>query len=149
MRFNDDELLRGFEDCSLPEAAWDHRAHIRIAYIYLRRLPYKEALEAIRAGIKAYSAALGVRDTATTGYNETTTCAFVQLVAFTLRHYEDLFPTHSSDQFCDTHPQLLTSRVLRLYYSPSRRTNAEAKRRFLEPDLAPLPPLPEFSAPTS
>ena len=71
----------------------------------------------------------------------TTTCAFMHLVAATMRAYGDTFPTATPDAFCDTHPQLMTRHVLRLFYSPQRRMDPRAKTEFVEPDLTPLPKL--------
>jgi hypothetical protein len=39
------------------------------------------------------------------------------------------------------HPQLMTKHALRLFYSPQRRMHPDAKGRFIEPDLTPLPRL--------
>jgi hypothetical protein len=136
---DDEELLRRFEDRTLPFDQWTHRSHVKVACLYLRRLPFPAALDRIRDGIKAYNAAHHVPEGPTSGYNETTTCAFMQLVAATLRAYEEAFPTTTADAFCDTHPQLMTRHVLRLFYSPQRRMDPRAKTEFVEPDLVPLP----------
>lgn len=63
----------------------------------------------------------------------------VQLVAATLAAYGPFMPTPNADAFCDTHPQLLTKHILRLFYSPQRRVQLNAKTEFIPPDLAPLP----------
>jgi hypothetical protein len=131
--------LRQFEDCSLPFSEWTHRAHIKVAYVYLEHNPYDAALNKIRLGIKAYNRANNVVESDTTGYNETTTCAMTQLVAATMAAYGPLMPTPNADAFCDTHPQLLTKHILRLFYSPARRVQLNAKTEFVPPDLAPLP----------
>ena len=44
-----------------------------------------------------------------------------------------------SQEFCDTHPHLMQTSVLRLFYSPARRMDPKAKEGFVEPDLTPLP----------
>jgi hypothetical protein len=136
---NDDELLRRFEDLSLPFAEWTHRAHIRVAYLYLSRTDYATALGKIRRGIKAYNAANHVPESDTSGYNETTTCAMLQLVAATMAAYGPVMPTPNADAFCDTHPQLMTKHILRLFYSPERRMQLNAKTEFVPPDLTPFP----------
>lgn len=93
----------------------------------------------MRRGIKAYNAANKVPEGPTSGYNETTTHAFVHLIAATMAAYAQAMPTPTADAFCDMHPQLMTRNVLRLFYSPERRMDARAKTEFVEPDLAPLP----------
>jgi hypothetical protein len=135
----DAELLDAFEHRTLPSEQWTHRAHVRIAYIYLDRLPFDDALDRIRAGIKAYNAANNVPEGPTSGYNETTTRAFLHIVAAVKSAYADAFPVQNSDAFCETHPQLMSKHILRLFYSPQRRLHPDAKASFVEPDLAPLP----------
>jgi hypothetical protein len=135
----DDEFLSAFEARTLPFTQWTHRAHVKVAFCYLRRLPLAAALDKVRAGIRAYNAANAVPESPTSGYNETTTVAFVHLVAATMAAYGDVMPTPTADAFCDTHPQLLTRNALRLFYSPQRRMDPRAKTEFVEPDLAPLP----------
>lgn len=135
----DAELLQQFEARTLPSELWTHRAHVKVAFLYIREHGFDVALEKLRVGIKAYNATIGVEESATSGYNETTTHAFAHLICATMQHYGDTFPTPDADAFCDTHPHLMTSRVLRLFYSPGRRMRPEAKTRFVEPDLCPLP----------
>jgi hypothetical protein len=135
----DDELLILFEDCSLPLEQWTHRAHVKVAFLYLRDHAFERAVEKMRAGLKAY---IGVHDVpigTTMGYNETTTVAFLHLVAAMMSAYGELFPTPDADTFCDAHPQLMSKHVLRLFYSPERRGLPTAKTQFIEPDLTPLP----------
>jgi hypothetical protein len=135
----DEEILEQFERLTLPFDQWTHRAHVRVAFLYLRAHPFDAALDRMRRGIKAYNAANNVPESPTSGYNETTTVAFLHLIAATMAAYSRDFPTPTADAFCDTHPQLMTRSVLRLFYSPQLRVHPDAKSTFLEPDLAPLP----------
>lgn len=139
----DDELLRQFEDLSFPYEQWNHQAHVRVAFIYLSRYPFAEALDRIRASIKAYNAKNKVPEEQFYGYNETTTHAFLILVAATMAAYGKFFDTPDSESFCDRHTQLLDRNILRLFYSPACRSHPDAKTRFIEPDLAPLPKIDE------
>ena len=136
---DDHELLKQFENCTFPFEQWKHRTHVRIAFLYLRDDSFEMALEKIRSGIKNYNAANNVPEGPFQGYNETTTHAFLHLVQATRLAYQDVYPTPDSETFCETHPHLLSKHVLRLFYSPERRSRPEAKTRFVEPDLAPLP----------
>jgi hypothetical protein len=138
---DDAEFLKQWETCALPFAQWTHRAHVKVAYLCLRELPFEEALNRMRAGIQRYNAANKVVESPTSGYNETTTHAFLHLVAAVMRAYGETFRTPTADSFCDAHPQLMTRHVLRLFYSPERRMHPLAKTQFIKPDLAPLPAL--------
>ena len=135
----DEQFLAAFEQLTLPFDQWTHCAHVKVAFLYLSRHPFDLALAKMRAGIKSYNAHNRVPESATSGYNETTTVAFMRLIAATMSAYAKEFPTSSADHFCDTHPQLMTRSVLRLFYSPQRRMHPDAKTAFVEPDLAPLP----------
>ena len=136
----DDVLfLKSFEDLSLPFAQWTHRAHVKVGFLYVRAHPFQEAMGRMRKGIKAYNAANKVPEAPTSGYNETTTHAFLHLIAATMAAYGEAMPTPTADAFCDMHPQLMTRNVLRLFYSPQWRMDPGAKTQFVEPDLAPLP----------
>lgn len=140
---DDRELLQRFEACTLPFAEWTHRAHVKVAFLYLREHGFEEALVRLRAGIRRYNAANDVPDGPVQGYHETTTHAFLRLIDTVRQAYGEALPTPDADTFCDTHPQLMSKYVLRFFYSPERRMHPDAKARFVEPDLAPLPRVPE------
>ncbi len=133
---NDAEHLRRFEDHSLPREQWTHRAHLKVAYLYLNQFSLAETLERLRAGIQAYNAAQGIQDTPTGGYHETMTQVWLQLVYTTLRQCG---PAESADAFFDAQTQLQSKRTPLLFYSRDRIMSPEAKRSFVPPDLAPLP----------
>jgi hypothetical protein len=135
----DTDLLLRFESQSIPRPEWTHRAHVKIAFLYLRGLHFEDALQRIRAGIQKLNAANNVPEGPTMGYNETTTVAFTHLIAATMHAYGRVLPTATADEFCDRHPQLMSPLVLRLFYSPDRRSLPLAKTQFVPPDLAPLP----------
>jgi hypothetical protein len=135
----DTNLLERFEAQSLPQDQWTHRTHVRVAFLYLSRYKFEDALARIRAGIQALNAVHGVVEGPTSGYNETTTHAFLHLIAATMRAYGTTHPAADSESFCNQHPHLLAKEVLRLFYSPARRLDPRTKTQFLAPDLAPLP----------
>jgi hypothetical protein len=143
---SDDEFLAQFENCTLPFDQWTHRAHVRVAYLYLTQSGFPEALARIRRGIQAFNRANHVSEGPTSGYNETTTHAFTVLVAATMQAYSEAIPATDSNSFCDLHPQLMTRCALRFFYSPARRSDPLAKTQFVEPDLAPLPRCRENSS---
>ena len=133
---DDAEFLARFEDCTLPFSMWNHRAHIKVAYLFLRRFPLDEATARMRAGVKAYNAANNVPDGLHMGYHETLTCAWMRIVDAMMRTHG---PGESADDFCDRQPYLLNKLLLRLFYSRPRIMSAEAKARFLGPDLTAFP----------
>lgn len=133
---SDEEFLRLFESQEISLDDWDHRAHLRLAYLYLNRYSYDEALDRIRSGIQAHNAARGIEDTPTSGYHETLTQVWLRLVFVTLRQFG---PSATAEAFLDEQAQLTQKRVPLLFYSRDRMMSAEAKAGFVEPDLATLP----------
>jgi hypothetical protein len=132
----DAELLLRFETQAIPRSEWTHRLHVRMAYLYLRQHSFEEALAKIRSGIQRLNAANRVPEEPQAGYNETLTVAWATLVHTTL---VEQGPAETSDAFVDKQPQLLSSTLLRLFYSRAIWTEQDCKSKFVEPDLAPLP----------
>ena len=133
---SDDEHLRQFEAQSLPLEHWNHRAHLKVAYLYLLRFSFEETLKRLQTGIRAYNTTQGIADTPTGGYHETMTQAWLHLVHTTLCQFG---PADSADAFFDAQSQLSAKRTLLLFYSRDRIMSSEAKALFVPPDLAPLP----------
>jgi hypothetical protein len=130
------DLCREFSAGRLPKAAWTHRAHLTVALWYLNRLPTRDALSAIRAGIQEHNRAVGTPNTPTSGYHETITVLYVRVVASYLRDRD-----HSSFvEMCNRLYDELGGRELPFrYYSRDRLGSTEARLGFIEPDLDPLP----------
>ena len=57
---DDDQLLAGFEDLSLEAARFDHVAHVRVAWLYLRRSP--DGGDRFAADLRRYAAHHGAPD---------------------------------------------------------------------------------------
>lgn len=132
----DEQFLQAFESQTLPIERWTHRAHLRVAVIYLQRHPFDDALRRMRSGIQAYNSAKDVENSLTSGYHETITHAWLHIVWAMLRQYG---ASGTAGEFLDEHPELAERKILRLFYSRERIMSPEAKGAFLEPDLAPLP----------
>jgi hypothetical protein len=130
----DDEFLMAFEARTID--ALHHRDHIKVTYLYLRRYPLHEAIAKVRIGLQGLAVAWDAPvDDLERGYHETMTQAWVRLVHLTL---SDSGVAESADVFCDLHPKLMQKTHLHLFYSPERLKTWEAKRTFVEPDLAPF-----------
>jgi hypothetical protein len=132
----DDIFLQQFENQTLPFAQWTHRAHVKVAYLYLTRLDFDTAAQKVCDGIRAYNAANNVPESPTSGYHHTTTMAWLHIIATTIAEWG---PAATSDEFLDNQPQLTQKRMLRLSYSRERFRSPEAKDTFVEPDLTALP----------
>lgn len=90
----------------------------------------------MRASIQRFNTATQTPEAIDRGYHETVTQAWLRLIAAALA--SDSAP-RTSKAFLDAHLELGEKRVLRQFYSRERLMAREAKRGFVEPDLAPLP----------
>lgn len=133
---DDAAFLEAFEAQIIPFEEWSHRAHIRMGFNYLGRHPFDEALRRIRKGIQALNLVHKTPEALARGYHETLTVAWARVVASTIAAHG---PFKDSNDFCDRNPHLLQRTLMRVFYSQGRLFSPEAKRSFVEPDLAPLP----------
>jgi hypothetical protein len=151
---DDAELVAAFEKALLPPEKWNHRAHVRVAFVYARQFGLETAVARMRSGLLALNAAHQVPDAVDRGYHETITVAFLRLIHAACQQPRDprlrvglpgeeaagkgqAFAT--SAEFCGAHPELMTKEALLAYYSRDRLKSSTAKAAFVEPDLRPLP----------
>ena len=112
---------------------FDHRAHVRLAYVFLADSGVDAAAEQMRAALLALLAHHGV---SAAKYHETMTRAWILAV----RHFMDRTEhSGSADEFIDANPILLDSKIMLTHYSAELLFSAEARARFVEPDLQRIP----------
>jgi hypothetical protein len=129
---SDDEFLARFDDLTLPAAEFNHLGHLRLAWLCLRRYDPDEAIRRCCTGIEAYAAHLGARDK----FHRTVTEAMVRLLAAagTQRFTDwESYRAAIPDLVADARASLAR------HYSAPLLAGDEARRRFVAPDLAPLP----------
>lgn len=124
---NDDEFLEAFHSCRLENAQFRHADHLRLAWIHLRRRPFEEALQQVRAGIQKFAIHHGVPQL----YHETITVAWMRLLA---THHELSFET-----FLSENENRLNKDLLHRFWSPELLASDEAKAAWVQPDREPLP----------
>lgn len=135
----DAQFLVALENCTLPAEQFDHRGHVRAAFLYSREPTFPAALTRVRRTIQAFNRANNGPDSLKRGYHETITRAFLWLVYCAAR---STGPHKDAESFFAAHPDLLAKEVLQRYYSAERLWTMRAKREFVSPDLAPLPSAP-------
>jgi hypothetical protein len=122
----DDELIDGFEAVTL--ASFHHRDHVRVAWIYLRRLGLLEALAAVSRGLQRMAAAHGQQ----AKYHETVSWLYVFVI-----HERMAAGDHATwDEFERSNPDLLAhwGAFVGRYYSPRALRSPVARRSFVLPD---------------
>lgn len=131
--YSDEEFLRRFLACGLEPADFDHRGHLRAAWLVLRHHPVEEAVEYTCDGIARLAAKFG----APGKYNRTMSEALVRLMA----HDGAGNGEGTLDTFLGAHPEFADDvpGVLARHYSHDRLHSREARTRFLPPDRERLP----------
>jgi hypothetical protein len=124
-------------DCTLPKPQWTHRAHFAAALWLMTRQPDLDLPRVMPCLIRAYNEATGVANTDTGGYHETITLA-------SLRAARAFLAAHAALPLCATANVLMASPLgksdwLFAYWTKERLFSVEARRRWVEPDIRPLP----------
>jgi len=124
----DADFVRSFEDCTLPNAAFHHRDHVRLAWIYLQRHPPVEALQRFAGGLRRFATANGHPGL----YHETITWAFLLLIHERMARGGE----PAWEDFAARNPDLLTWKpsILDRYYTPETLGSELARRVFVMPD---------------
>ncbi len=142
MTFSHDDELRAIAEAmmarTLPKPDWTHAAHVAAAVWIIARCPHLDAERDMPGLIRAYNEATGVPNSDTRGYHETITLASLRAAAAFLRGIPAGEPLYRA---CNA---LLESPLGRKdwmldHWSRECLFCVEARRRWVEPDLAPLP----------
>ncbi len=129
-------VLRGFADRTLPRERWTHAAHLTVALWHLLQYDWPEAVGRVREGIKAYNAAHGVRQTPTGGYHETLTIFWMRVVRAFLETGRN--EGRSLVALANSLAAAADSGLPLRHYSRELLFSAEARAKWVEPDLLPL-----------
>ena len=131
---DEDRAFRAaFEACEVDPAAFDHEAHLRLAYVYLVEHGASEAHERMRRSLLAFLAHHGVPPEK---YHETITRAWVLAVG----HFMDRASSASFVEFAANSQPLLDSKAMLTHYTAGKLFSPEARATYVEPDLAAIPP---------
>ena len=130
----DDERFRDdFANGAVTLAQFDHRAHVRLAYVLLVTEDVDAATVLMRSALLAF---MRHHDVDPAKYHETITRAWILAV----RHFMDRTGhCASADEFIAANPILLDSQVMLTHYSADLLFSPEARARFVEPDLQQIP----------
>ena len=129
----DQTFKRDFEACKIPPAEFKHRDHIRLAYVYLTEHDPETAYQLMRDALLSFIQH-NVIDPA--NYHETITRAWIMAV----RHFMEITPSsESADEFIDKDPRMLDSKIMLTHYSAEVLFSDEARAKFVEPNLYPIP----------
>jgi hypothetical protein len=129
-------LVVGFQECSLLKEEWTHHAHLRVGLWHVLRFGPDEALGQLRDGIRRLNESLGTPNTDRGGYHETITRFYVQVIAGFLSTVDrDRSIDELAAELIAAFP---TSDLPLRYYSRELLFSVQARRQWIEPDLARL-----------
>ena len=135
-RPDDDDLAlwKRFADGVMAPGEFDHRAHVRVAYLLLCEHGFDEAVRHMREALRSFLVAHEIAPDAK--YHATLTLAWMSAVRLFM---ERSAPMTSSREFLRANPRLLDTGIMGIHYSPERLFSDAARASFIAPDRAPLP----------
>lgn len=132
-----DRIARGMIACTLPKPEWTHRAHFAAALWLLAHADVMAKEGGMAPLIRRYNEATGVANFESSGYHETITQASLRGAAGVLASHPGAPLSAVLDALMDG--PLGDKRWPLAFWSEARLMSAEARREWVEPDLAPLP----------
>jgi hypothetical protein len=132
MTLDDETYLARFHARTLGPEFFDHRGHLRMAWLHLRHFHVEEATARVCEGVRDLATKFGAPEK----FNYTLTEAFMRIVARRMREHED----DGFEAFLQRNADLLTDAkgVVARHYSDERLHSAPARATWIGPDRAPF-----------
>ena len=128
----DEQFARAFERGEVTPAAFDHRAHVRVAWVYVREGPtFDAAIARMRDAIRRFAAAAN----AAQKYHETITVLWMRLLAEAAARV----PPCELAELLERCPELADKDLPLKYYSRELLFSEQARAAWIEPDQLPTP----------
>ena len=131
------EFVAEWEARTLPKAQWTHAAHVAVCAFYTAQLGHTEALRRMREGIPVYNLAVGGQNTADSGYHETLTCLWAQIIADFLATQQFATPFAAVESTVLRYGQ--ERKLHETFYTFDVVADRLARREWVPPDKTPLP----------
>ncbi len=131
-KLSDIEFENQFKDCSFDEVLFTHEAHLRLAWIHIKKYGVEKAIENINNQLLSFVNLVGAKDK----FNKTLTIASNKAV----NHFMLKSKTDNFENFINEFPQLKNKfkELIETHYSFDIFNSKEAKEKYLEPDLVPF-----------
>ena len=128
----DQEFEAQFAQATLPSSLFDHKAHLRLAWIHCHKYGVESAVVSVSQQIRRYTQSLGAKDK----FNATLTEAAIRAVDHFMRKSTAI----SFSGFLEEFPRLRShfKDLIAAHYSFDIYIDPQAKRQFLAPDLLPF-----------
>lgn len=129
---SDEEFKQAFERCAIPNEAFKHRDHLRLAWVYIRASDQDTAIGRLTQSIRRYAHHHGAGGR----YHETLTRAWARIVAVAVAETPQ---ATEFDALLVAQPHLLDQTLRLRHFSPGVLWSDPARQRWVEPDLRPFP----------
>ena len=125
---DDAELLAGFETASLPNDAFGHREHVRVAWLFVTRFGLPDAIPRFSQALRRFATAKGKPQL----FHTTITWSYLLLIGERLARQPDA----TWAQFARSNPDLLEWKpsLLDRYYTPDVLWSDLARASYVMPD---------------
>lgn len=131
--YSDDEFERRFQEIKFPPRWFSHEAHIRLAWIHIRKYGATQASENMCDQIKSFAEHHGAYDK----FNKTITIASIHVIS----HFIERSQAETFVDFNREFPQIFTDfkSLLTVHYRWETLISQDARARWVEPDRMPFP----------
>jgi len=124
-------LARALERGEIPNNAFAHASHLRVAWVYLHEsATVDEAAARIASTLRRFAASVGKSEK----YHETITIFWMRALAAA----RSAMSGATLDEVLHANPRLLDKDFVLAYYSTDRLFSSEARRSWVDPDRQPL-----------
>jgi hypothetical protein len=124
---------RQFDAGELAPGSFDHKAHLRLAYVHLATHGPDAAVDTFRGSLQRF---LNHHQIDPAKFHETLTQSWLQAVWYFMQR---LGETADSDEFLGKSLVLHDPKVMLTHYSREVLFSDEARRQFVVPNLDPIP----------
>lgn len=132
-----DHLVGRFLKQAIPKAEWTHAAHLSVGAWHVHKFGPHEAIDRLRAGIRALNDQHGTANTDVSGYHETVTVAYVRLIDQFLSAFGPDRSIEHRVEILVTGPMMDRGLLLR-FWSRDLLMSPAARATWIAPDLIPL-----------
>ena len=130
-----ERIATGLVARTLPKAEWTHHAHLRAGLWHVMRFGRERSLDLLRERISRYNESVGTVNSDDSGYHETITRFYVDVIAAFVRSEDRSLPL---DTLAERLIEKYGDRELPLrFYSKELLFSVEARHGWIEPDLRP------------
>ena len=129
----DSNFKTQFETCAFPVSDFNHKAHLRLAYIYLVENMIEKAMPIMRESLNRFIQHNGVP---ASKYHETLTQAWLRAVNHFMHNTEK---AESSLSFIAQNPEILNTDIMLSHYTPDVLFSEEARQTFVHPNIDMIP----------